>query len=89
MDPKAAVETPQFLGPEISPGESHKQVFPQGEFSEDVLDALRAMGQGIKVGPKDDQLWSVGYWAGIKMDPETGKLEGGVARHFNGYAVGY
>ncbi len=90
MDPKTAVDSPNFLLPPLVPSESHKQTIAKGEFSEEILDAVRAMGQELKIVSKEEENpFMRGYWIGIKIDPKTGKLQGGVARQFNGYAEGY
>ncbi|NIM16180.1 MAG: hypothetical protein GTO45_29600 [Candidatus Aminicenantes bacterium] len=47
------------------------------------------MGQEIKVLPAEKQWLQLGGWVGIKIDPKTGKLKGGVPLNLNGVAVGY
>jgi len=83
MDPQAAVDAPQFYRPPWSPYEFEMQSMSPG-FNEDILEAIRELGQAIKNSPE-----GIGYWVGIKIDPETGKLQGGVSKHFNGLAEGY
>jgi hypothetical protein len=42
-----------------------------------------------KVLPPEMQWLQMGGWVGIKIDPETGKLKGGVPLAFNGVTAGY
>ena len=83
MDPQAAIDAPQFFRPPWSPYEFGMQCIGEG-FSEDVLNAIINMGQEAKISPE-----GIGYWVGIKINLTTGKLQGGVSKHFNGLAEGY
>jgi len=83
MNPRAAVEKPQFGTPEWIPVESNMQTIGEGEFSEEILEGVIALGQLLKVNPKP------GYWIGITIDPKTGELRGGVSSKLNGLADGY
>lgn len=89
MDPKTSVDTPNFLGPELIPSESYKQVFVEGEFSEEILEAIRAMGQEVEMMPGESRGLFCGNWVGIQRDPKTGKLLGGVPHWLKGIAEGY
>lgn len=89
MDPQTAVETPYFMTPALHPGENNKQTVGEGQFPDEILDALRAMGQEIKVLPSEKQWLQTGAWVGIKIDPKTGKCKGGVPLMLNGVALGY
>jgi len=97
MDPKKSVDTPKFgvPGSDIrdpqSPSERKKQFVKAGDFSEEIIEALRSLGQELKVVAKSmpDSLNTDGFWVGIQIDPETRKLLGGVDALFNGYAEGY
>jgi gamma-glutamyltranspeptidase/glutathione hydrolase len=89
MAPQTAVEMPYFMTPALRPAEYNKQTVGEGQFSKEIIEAVRAMGQEIKVLPKDKQWLQPGGWIGIKIDPKTGKLKGGVSLMFNGVAAGY
>lgn len=89
MDPQEAVEMPCFLSPALHPSESNNQVVGEGHFAEDILKAVRAMGQALKVLPAESLWPQLGGWAGIKIDPKTGKLKGGVTLYLNGVSAGY
>ncbi len=86
MDPKTSVETPNFL---FFSRDFKKRVIQEGTFSEEILNAVRKMGQGIEVLPKKEARGYLGYWIGIRIDSKTGKLEGGLAQRLNGIALGY
>lgn len=89
MNPKTSVEQPNSRGPFSGGGGNQdrgNEVVAAGEFSQAVLDGVRAKGQGIKVGAKYDQ---AGEWIGIQIDPETHKLIGGVTPLLPGLAEGY
>jgi gamma-glutamyltranspeptidase/glutathione hydrolase len=89
MDPRQAVEMPYFFSLALHPSEYNKQTVGEGQFAEEILEAVRAMGQEIKVLPPEMQWLQMGGWVGIKIDPETGKLKGGVPPAFNGVPAGY
>jgi gamma-glutamyltranspeptidase/glutathione hydrolase len=89
MNPQKAVEMPCFLTPAFHPSEYNKQTVGEGRFAEEILAAVRAMGQEIKVLPAEKQWLQLGGWVGIKIDPKTGKLKGGVPLVVNGVALGY
>jgi gamma-glutamyltranspeptidase/glutathione hydrolase len=89
MDPQTAVETPCFMTPALDPAEYNKQTVGEGQFAEEILKAVREMGQEIKVLPADQQWLQLGLWTGIKIDPRTGKLKGGAPLNVNGVAAGY
>jgi gamma-glutamyltranspeptidase/glutathione hydrolase len=89
MDPQRAAEMPCFFTPALQPSEYNKQTVGEGQFAEEILEAVRAMGQEIKVLPLEEQWLQVGGWVGIKIDPKTGKLKGGVQKDLNGAAAGY
>jgi gamma-glutamyltranspeptidase/glutathione hydrolase len=89
MDPQTAVEMPYFFAPALHPSEYNKQTVGEGVFAAEILEAVRAMGQEIKVLSPEEQWLQLGGWVGIKIDPDTGKLKGGVPLLFNGIAAGY
>lgn len=93
MDPKTSEDTPKFLSPDWGGfgggGRMEFQTFGKGEFSAEILLAVRTKGQDIKELKPEEQELRRGYWIGIKLDPATSKRQGAVMRHYNGYALGY
>ncbi len=90
MDPKTAVDTANFMCPDVTPSEYKKQVIVEGKFLEDILHGVQEMGQELKQVPKERQSATRGIWIVIKIDPKTGKLQGGIPPHIlNGHAEGY
>jgi len=89
MDPKTAVETPYFMTPVLSPTEWSKQTVAEGDFPSEVLDGVRARGQELEVVAPDEVIHVAGAWIGIAIDPETGRMTGGVSPLLNGIADGY
>ncbi len=89
MSPKDAVDTPQFWQADATPEGVFNQQVPKGDFADDVLDAVRAKGQRLSIVPQNNHYGRRGYWVGIRIDPETGVIEGGVSQYFNGYVLGY
>jgi gamma-glutamyltranspeptidase/glutathione hydrolase len=68
MDPQAAVEQPAFTLPAYGVGVPTVQV-EQGHFNPDFLDAVRAMGQPVKVLSPLEAAAARGYWVGIHVPP--------------------
>lgn len=59
MDPKAAVASPYFLALDFSSPMFSVQHFRDGDFSDEISNALRLKGQKIKIMPtkKEGSLW--------------------------------
>ena len=93
MDPKTSEDTPKFLSPDwagLGGGSGMEfQTFGKGEFSAEILSAVRTKGQDFKELKPEEQEFRRGYWIGIKLDPGTGVRQGAVMRLYNGYALGY
>ena len=53
-------------------------------FDPKVLDGLKQMGLKIEVVSARQAAISRGYWAGIQIDPHSGRMKGGVSRGVNG-----
>jgi gamma-glutamyltranspeptidase/glutathione hydrolase len=88
MDPQTSAEQPNSRGPTLGMSltgvpepEYEKEAFGTGDFSEAVLEGVRARGQATKIVGENSQ---VGYWIGIQIDPESQKLLGGVTPKLNG-----
>lgn len=96
MDPKTSVDQPNTMGPffgfssvnaPLRP-EREKEAVREGDFSQELLDGVRALGQEIKVVPLA-RASQQGFWIGIAMDPKIRKLLGGVYTMFNAFVEGY
>jgi gamma-glutamyltranspeptidase / glutathione hydrolase len=93
MDPQTSVDQPNSRGPfygismtgQPAP-EWEKEAIGVGDFSDLVLDGVRARGQAIKIVGQQDQ---VGYWAGIRIDPRAHTLSGAINSKLNGLVEGY
>jgi gamma-glutamyltranspeptidase / glutathione hydrolase len=93
MDPKTAVDQPNTRGPYFGMNlkgtwkpEYAAEAVGEGDFSESVLDGVRARGQPIKIVPQNEQ---AGHWIGIQIDPQTRELKGGVTSKLNALVEGY
>src|SRR5262249_42474660 len=79
MDLKKSIDTPYFMGPYFgSPlgggvPQMYMEVLAEGEFDENLVKAVVAKGQAIKLIPKNQ---TGGYWVAIQIDPKTGKRVG-------------
>src|SRR5262245_8498490 len=96
MDPKKSVDTPNFMGPfyGLNPAgmaspQLDKEAVAEGAFAGDVIEAVRAKGQDVKLLSKSEVEWQLGFWIAIQIDPKTGKRIGAVPSVYNGLVVGY
>jgi gamma-glutamyltranspeptidase/glutathione hydrolase len=97
MDLKKSIDTPNFLGPFFGMSVDGKPPAPQlymellaeGEFDENLVKAVVAKGQSIKLLPKAQTRSLSGYWVAIQIDPKTGKRVGVAPPLVNGDVVGY
>jgi len=95
MDLKKSVDTPNFMGPYFgSPvgggtvPQIYMEVLAEGTFDENLIKAVVAKGQAIKLIPKN-QTGGSGYWVAIQIDPKTGKRVGIAPPSSNGEIAGY
>jgi gamma-glutamyltranspeptidase/glutathione hydrolase len=93
LDPQAAVNRPNFLGPFLgittngSPKpELTKEVLDRG-FPPSVVKGLKRRGQDVYAGL--DGGAQSGYWIGIQIDPKGKALWGGATRRLNSFVEGY
>lgn len=82
LDPQAALLKPHFLGPFFQRHDSSsrpldKERAYRGALSEEVIAGLAAQGREI-VEIEPDSRQFIGYWAGLKIDPETGVVQASV-----------
>ena len=93
LDPQAAVNRPNFLGPFLGITTNGS---PKPELTEEVLDrgfppsvvkGLKRRGQDVYAGL--DGGAQSGYWIGIQIDPKGKALWGGATRRLNSFVEGY
>lgn len=85
MSLPAAEKAPAFLTPLFR----HRQLvaqFNHREFDSKVLDGLRSLGMKAEILDANQQF---GYWAGVQIDPETGRLSGAVSHGDCEQVAGY
>jgi gamma-glutamyltranspeptidase / glutathione hydrolase len=92
MDLKKSIGTPNFMGPYYGSGASvpqmYKEVLAEGEFDENLVKAVIAKGQAIKLLPKHQTVGN-SCWVAIQIDPKTGKRVGVAPPLLNGDVAGY
>lgn len=86
MDPKKSVETANF---HLFSSNPRRRSVTKGDFSEEIIEGVRDLGEELQVVTAQVARGFLGYWVGIRIDSETGKLEGGVSRQINGLVLGY
>jgi len=103
FDPKKAVDSPKFgslghLTLDLLSGnpmnfikDMMRQSIREGDFSDEFIEAVEAMGQRLAEQPRNwrGSISSEGYWIGILIDPKTGRLLGGADAMIEGCAIGY
>jgi gamma-glutamyltranspeptidase/glutathione hydrolase len=91
MDPQAAVEAPRFATYSF-PSSSEPHAYHPGRLNvesridDSVLKGLAALGHDVKPWPDVD--WRAGAVCAIRVNPETGLLEGGADPRRPCYALG-
>jgi gamma-glutamyltranspeptidase / glutathione hydrolase len=86
MDPTKSLSTPNFCGP-LFGDDQDKIGLADGAFAKNIVDAVIAKGQAIKILPKEQPRCC--YWAAIQIDPKTGNRLGATTPDLNGSATGY
>ena len=71
MDAQTAVEEPAFLLPEFTAGKPTPQV-ESGQFSKELVDGVRSLGQPVKEVSGQQAGAFRGYWVGVQVDPAGG-----------------
>ncbi len=86
MDLKKSIDTPNFMGPFFGPPvlQLYMELLAEGEFDANLVKAVIAKGQAIKLLPKDQTRGQCGYWVAIQIDPKTGKRIGVTTTLLNG-----
>jgi gamma-glutamyltranspeptidase/glutathione hydrolase len=84
-----AIEAPRFslnAEPNFYKAGAEIEVSIESRMAQSTIDALRAMGHKLRVGPG----WgSIGHMQTIKIDPVTGAMTAGGDPRRTGYAIGY
>jgi len=67
------------------------ELLAEGEFDENLVKAVVAMGQAIKLLPKDQTQTrrQLGWWVAIQIDTKTGKRLGVAPPGLNGSVAAY
>jgi len=65
------------------------QALAEGDFDENLVQALIAKGQAIKLLSKSESLGQRGHLVAIQIDTRTGKRVGIAPPGINGYVAGY
>ena len=91
MDIQESMEQPIFHGPlwtdiTFTRFDAAAAVPPKG-FSEQLVQGVRQLGQPMTVLDHENRFESIGWWAGISIDPETGVRRGSADQVLNGYAL--
>src|SRR5262245_26549079 len=97
MDLRKALDTPIVVGPvfgsRVGKGppvvELDMERVAEGKFDENLVKAVVAKGQAIKILQKDQTRGQCGYWVAIQIDPKTGKRVGVAPPLLNGQVAGY
>jgi gamma-glutamyltranspeptidase / glutathione hydrolase len=97
MDLKKSIDTPNFMGPFFGIGfaggptvpQVEKEALAEGDFDENLVKAVLAKGQALKLLSKGEAAAQRGYWVAIQIDPKTGKRVGVAPSWLNGYVTGH
>jgi hypothetical protein len=77
MSPQEAIDAPSLCDGFYS---AWGERVISGEFNSKLLDDVRAMGIQISELSKNEAAKVAGWWTGILIDPDRGKLIGGVPK---------
>ncbi|MFC2165977.1 gamma-glutamyltransferase, partial [Acidobacteriota bacterium] len=88
LDPKTAAEQPMFRK-NWPPGVPLRQPVGEGEFTREILEAVRSMGIELEIVEDKANASHGGSWVVIIVDPESGELKGAVTPTNSGIAEGY
>ncbi len=96
MAPKVAADTPNFMGPYYgiqltgpAKPEMAKETLGEGDFTDEIIARVDALGQQIKSVPKLQNRAQLGYWIGIQTGGKKKQLGGGVTPELNARVEGY
>jgi gamma-glutamyltranspeptidase / glutathione hydrolase len=89
MDLKKSIDTPNFMGPFAWNSLWGAEALAEGDFDENLVRAVIAKGQAIKLLSKTESMAQRGYWVAIQIDAKTGKRVGVAPSGNNGCVAGY
>src|SRR5262249_33644781 len=89
MDLKKSIDTPNFMGPLAGNSLWDVQALAEGDFDENLIRAVIAKGQAIKLLSKTEAMAQRGYWVAIQIDAKTSKRVGVAPPGNNGCVAGY
>ncbi len=89
MNPKEALEAPQFGTAPLQPTLSYQQGTLAGQFPDELLTAVRALGQEIVVLPPEEAALVPGYWIAVSIDAATGVRRAATSPGNTGVALGH
>jgi len=67
----------------------HMELLAEGAFDENLVKAVVARGQAIKLLTKDQMRGQMGWWVAIQIDTKTGNRVGVAPPGLNGYVAAY
>jgi len=88
MDLKKSIDTPNFMGPPARSGWD-MEALAEDDFDENLVRAVIAKGQAIKLLSKTEARAQRGYWVAVQIDAKTGKRVGVAPPGNNGCVAGY
>jgi gamma-glutamyltranspeptidase/glutathione hydrolase len=88
MDLKKSIDTPNFMGPPVRSAWDVEEL-AEGDFDENLIRAVIAKGQAIKLLSKTEARAQRGYWGAVQIDAKTGKRVGFAPPGNNGCVAGY
>jgi hypothetical protein len=66
-----------------------KEALAEGDFAENLVEAVIAKGLAIKLLSKTESRAQCGYWVAIQIDPKTGNRFGAAPKGLNGDVACY
>jgi gamma-glutamyltranspeptidase / glutathione hydrolase len=89
MDLKKSIYTPNLMGPLVGRPVWDAEALAEGDFAENLVQAVIAKGQAIKLLSKAEARAQCGYWVAIQIDMKKGKRVGVAPPGLNGYVAAY
>jgi gamma-glutamyltranspeptidase/glutathione hydrolase len=88
LDPRSALDRPQ-IRKKWPYDQPLRQPTGPGEFARSILESVQTLGMDLVIPDDPGGAGFGGYWAGVRVDPETGRLQGARSRPQNGFVIGY
>jgi len=89
MDLKKSIYTPNLMGPLVGRPVWDAEALAEGDFAENLVQAVIAKGQAIKLLSKTEARAQRSYLVAIQIDTKTGKRVGVAPPGLNGYVAAY